>query len=198
MGPPAQVDLVTRAAGIAVPPNQGSSSSLLEAVAAPPAQEGPVMRVLVTARRADPLPCCRPPCYSFSLRSQRLLGATCPIWFSRAVGPRCCSSLRRSLWHCSQVAHSPSHGGRKGCCRLWSGLCLGCAGLVAGTWCGHVGTMGVLGDPGGQGVTWATYKGFDWFCGVLISRSNQKLHEKSEPMVLRSAGDSAIITNESQ
>ena len=54
MAPPAQEDLVTKAAGIAVPPNQGSSSSLLEAVAAPPAQEGPVMRVLVTARRADP------------------------------------------------------------------------------------------------------------------------------------------------
>ena len=48
------MDLVTRAAGIAVPPNQGSSSSLLEAVAAPLAQEVPVMRVLDTARRADP------------------------------------------------------------------------------------------------------------------------------------------------
>ena len=54
MGPPAQVDLVTRAAGIAVPPNQGSSSSLLEAVAAPLVQEVPVMRGLDTARRADP------------------------------------------------------------------------------------------------------------------------------------------------
>ena len=54
MGPPAQVDLVTRGAGIAVPPNQGSSSSLLEAVAAPLAQEVPVMRGLDTARRADP------------------------------------------------------------------------------------------------------------------------------------------------
>ena len=48
------MDLVTRAAGIAVPPNQGSSSSLLEAVAAPLAQEVPVMRGLDTARRADP------------------------------------------------------------------------------------------------------------------------------------------------
>jgi hypothetical protein len=54
VGPPAQGVPVTRAAGIAVPPNQGSSSSLLEAVVAPPAQEGPVMRGLVTARRADP------------------------------------------------------------------------------------------------------------------------------------------------
>jgi hypothetical protein len=54
VGPPAQVDLVTRAAGIAVPPNQGSSSSLLEAVAAPLVQEVPVMRGLDTARRADP------------------------------------------------------------------------------------------------------------------------------------------------
>ena len=49
MGPPALVDPVTRAAGIAVPPNQGSSSSLLEAVAAPLAQEVPVMRGLDTA-----------------------------------------------------------------------------------------------------------------------------------------------------
>ena len=55
MGHPAQVVPVTRAAGIAVPPNQGSSSFLLEAVAAPPAQEGQVMQDLVTARRADPL-----------------------------------------------------------------------------------------------------------------------------------------------
>ena len=54
MGPPAQVDLVTRAAGIAVPPNQGSGSSLLEAVAAPLVQEVPVMRGLDIARRADP------------------------------------------------------------------------------------------------------------------------------------------------
>ncbi len=54
MGLPAQGVPVTRAAGIAVPPNQGRSSSLLEAVAAPPAQEGPVMRGLVTARRAEP------------------------------------------------------------------------------------------------------------------------------------------------
>jgi hypothetical protein len=54
VGPPAQGVPVTRAAGIAVPPNQGSSSSLLEAVVGPPAQEGPVMRGLVTARRADP------------------------------------------------------------------------------------------------------------------------------------------------
>ena len=54
MGPPAQGVPVTRAAGIAVPPNQGSSSSLLEAVAAPLAQEVPVMRGLDTARRADP------------------------------------------------------------------------------------------------------------------------------------------------
>jgi len=53
VGPPALVGPVTRAVGIAVPPNQGSSSSLLEAVAAPPAQEVPVMRGLVTARRAD-------------------------------------------------------------------------------------------------------------------------------------------------
>ena len=54
MGPPAQGVPVTRAAGIAVPPNQGSSSSLLEAVAAPLVQEVPVMRGLDTARRADP------------------------------------------------------------------------------------------------------------------------------------------------
>ena len=65
--------------------------------------------------------------------------------------------------------------------------------LVCSCW-----NHGGLGRPGGQGVTWATYKVFNAFCGGLISRSNQKLHEKSEPMVLRSAGDSAIITTESQ
>jgi hypothetical protein len=54
VGPPVLVDPVTKAVGIAVPTNQGSSSFLLAAVAAPPAQEGPVMRGLVTAGRADP------------------------------------------------------------------------------------------------------------------------------------------------
>jgi len=54
VGPPALVGPVTRAVGTAAPPNQGSSSSLLEAVAAPPAQGGPVMRGLGTARRAEP------------------------------------------------------------------------------------------------------------------------------------------------
>jgi hypothetical protein len=51
--PPALVGPVIRAVGIAVPTNQGSSSSLLAAVVEPPVQVGPVMRALVTARPAD-------------------------------------------------------------------------------------------------------------------------------------------------
>ena len=51
--PPALEDRVTRAAGIAVPTNQGSSSFLLVAVAARPAQVDPVMWVLGTARPVE-------------------------------------------------------------------------------------------------------------------------------------------------
>ena len=56
MGPPAQGGLVAKAAGIAAPTNQGSSSSLLVVRAVLRAQVDPVMRVLVTARRVEPLP----------------------------------------------------------------------------------------------------------------------------------------------
>jgi len=52
-GPLALVDPVTRAAGIAVPTKQVSSSSLLAAAVGPLAQVGPVMRALVTARPAE-------------------------------------------------------------------------------------------------------------------------------------------------
>ncbi len=51
--PPVLEDPVTRAAVIAVPTNQGSSSSLLVAAVVPPVQVGLVMRVLVTARPVE-------------------------------------------------------------------------------------------------------------------------------------------------
>jgi hypothetical protein len=69
---------------------------------------------------------------------------------------------------------------------------------VEGALGAHTGTMGIPGRPWGHGATWVTYKNFHGCRKRLISRGNQKLHEKSEPMVLRSAGDSAIITTESQ
>jgi hypothetical protein len=56
VAPPVLVGPVTRAAVIAVPTNQGSSSFLLVAVVEPLVLAGPVMRALVTARRADQSP----------------------------------------------------------------------------------------------------------------------------------------------
>ena len=56
MAPPALVGPVTRAAVIAVPTNQGSSSFLLVAVVEPPVLADLVMRALVTARPADQSP----------------------------------------------------------------------------------------------------------------------------------------------
>ena len=62
------------------------------------------------------------------------------------------------------VAHASSHGSRQGLCRLWGGLCLCGAGLVAGRrWgaadaSGPCGCRGCAGGYGGSDGRWAAWR----------------------------------------